>query len=66
MHGATIKKNPLLFGLQLDVLSVLPEVLLDHTFTPNGTCLLVSAVNTINIIAFFVQNILGLLINLSF
>jgi len=51
----TNSTNPLLFGLQLDVFNVLPEVLLGHTFTPNGTCLSVSAVNTFNTIEFFLQ-----------
>jgi hypothetical protein len=61
----TSSTNPLRFGLQLDVLNVLPEVLIGHTFTPDCTCLSVSAVNTFNIIEFFVQNMLGLLFNLS-
>ena len=61
----TISRKPLTFGLQLDVLNVLPEVLLGHTFTPHCTCLSVSTVNTFHILE-FVQNLLGLLFNLSF
>ena len=47
--------NPLLFCPQLDILNVFPDVLLGHIFTPNGTCLSVSAVNTFDIIELFVK-----------